>query len=171
MLPALLVPRCSSALSSGDFPVGTLTPLASARSAGKSLKFKGEDVAVKELTPESFEGVEIALFSAGGGISKEFAQHAVAAGAVVIDNSSAFRMDENVPLVVPEVNPAAAKAHQGIIANPNCTTIVTLMGLAPLHREWGRRERDRVELPGGLRQWRAGDRGTRVAGEGDCRWG
>jgi len=124
-------------LEQRGFPVGTLSPLASARSAGKTLEFKGEDVEVKELTPESFEGVDIALFSAGGGISLEFAKHAVAAGAVVIDNSSAFRMDESVPLVVPEVNPEAARAHQGIIANPNCTTIVTLMGLAPLHREWG----------------------------------
>ena len=124
-------------LEQRGFPVGTLTPLASARSAGKKLKFKGEDVEVKELTPDSFEGVDIALFSAGGGTSKEFAQHAVGAGAVVIDNSSAFRMDDDVPLVVPEVNPEAARQHQGIIANPNCTTIVTLMGLAPLHREWG----------------------------------
>ena len=126
--------RC---LEQRGFPVGTLTLLASARSAGKTLKFKGEDIVVKELTPDSFAGVDMALFSAGGGISEEFAKHAVDAGAVVIDNSSAFRMDENVPLVVPEVNPDAAKNHQGIIANPNCTTIVTLMGLAPLHREWG----------------------------------
>jgi len=124
-------------LEKRGFPVGTLTLLASARSAGKTLKFKGENFVVKEMTPDSFEGVDIALFSAGGGISLEFAKHAVEAGAVVIDNSSAFRMDENVPLVVPEVNPDAAKTHQGIIANPNCTTIVTLMGLAPLHREWG----------------------------------
>jgi aspartate-semialdehyde dehydrogenase len=123
-------------LEQRGFPVGTLTPLASARSAGKHLKFRGQDVVVKELTPDSFEGVDFALFSAGGGISLEFAKHAVAAGAVVIDNSSAFRMDENVPLVVPEINPEAARAHHGIIANPNCTTIVTLMGLAPLHREW-----------------------------------
>ena len=92
---------------------------------------------MKELTPESFAGVDIALFSAGGGISLEFAKHAVDAGAVVIDNSSAFRMDTEVPLVVPEVNASAAHEHKGIIANPNCTTIVTLMGLAPLHREWG----------------------------------
>ncbi|MGI9243860.1 MAG: aspartate-semialdehyde dehydrogenase [Verrucomicrobiales bacterium] len=124
-------------LEQRGFPVGTLTPLASARSAGKTLKFKGQDVEVKELTPDSFAGVDIALFSAGGGISLEFAKHAMAAGAVVIDNSSAFRMEDTVPLVIPEVNPGAALAHQGIIANPNCTTIVTLMGLAPLHREWG----------------------------------
>lgn len=124
-------------LAQRGFPVGTLTLLASARSAGKKLKFKGEDVEVKELTPDSFGGVDFALFSAGGGISLEFAKHAVAAGAVVIDNSSAFRMDESVPLVVPEVNPEAARSHHGIIANPNCTTIVTLMGLAPLHRQWG----------------------------------
>jgi aspartate-semialdehyde dehydrogenase len=123
-------------LEQRGFPVGTLTPLASARSAGRTLKFKGEDVQVKELTPDSFAGVDFALFSAGGGISLEFAKHAVAAGAVVIDNSSAFRMDDAVPLVVPEINPDAARGHQGIIANPNCTTIVTLMGLGPLHREW-----------------------------------
>lgn len=124
-------------LEQRGFPVGKLTPLASARSAGKTLKFRGEDVVVQELTPDSFAGVDFALFSAGGGISLEFAKHAVAAGAVVIDNSSAFRMDPAVPLVVPEVNPEAAHGHRGIIANPNCTTIVTLMGLAPLHRAWG----------------------------------
>ncbi|HWB05063.1 MAG TPA: aspartate-semialdehyde dehydrogenase [Verrucomicrobiales bacterium] len=119
------------------FPVGRLTLLASARSAGKKLKFKGSDVAIQELKPESFAGVDIALFSAGGGISKEFAPHAVKAGAAVVDNSSAFRMNPDVPLVVPEINAADAKQHKGIIANPNCTTAVTLMALYPLHKAFG----------------------------------
>jgi len=126
--------RC---LEERHFPVSQLTLLASARSAGKSLKFKGQDIVIKELTPESFAGVDIALFSAGGGISKEFAPHAVKAGAVVVDNSSAFRMDPTVPLVVPEVNGADVKNHQGIIANPNCTTAISLMALYPLHQAFG----------------------------------
>ncbi|MBE2180103.1 MAG: aspartate-semialdehyde dehydrogenase [Chthoniobacterales bacterium] len=120
-----------------DFPVGRLTLLASARSAGMTLDFRGEPVGVAELTPDSFAGVDFALFSAGGSISKEFAPAAVRAGAVVIDNSSAFRMDPDVPLVVPEINPEAASSHRGIIANPNCTTAITLMGLWPLHRAFG----------------------------------
>jgi aspartate-semialdehyde dehydrogenase len=118
------------------FPVSKLTLLASPRSAGKSLKFRGEDVPVQVLGPDAFAGVDIALFSAGGGISKEFAPHAVRAGAVVVDNSSAFRMDDTVPLVVPEINGADVKNHQGIIANPNCTTAITLMGLYPLHQKF-----------------------------------
>lgn len=118
-------------------PVGKLTLLASSRSVGKKLPFRGEEIAVQELTPDAFEGVDFALFSAGGGISKEFAPSAVKAGAVVIDNSSAFRNDPQVPLVIPEINPEAAKAHQGIIANPNCTTAITLMGLWPLHQAFG----------------------------------
>jgi aspartate-semialdehyde dehydrogenase len=124
-------------LEERDFPVGKLTLLASARSVGKKLLFRGEEVEVKELTPDAFAGVEIALFSAGAGRSREFAPAAVEAGVVVIDNSSAFRMDDKVPLVVPEVNAADARAHEGIIANPNCTTIVTLMGLNPLHEIFG----------------------------------
>jgi aspartate-semialdehyde dehydrogenase len=119
------------------FPVRELTLLASARSAGKKLKFKGADITIRELTSDSFAGVDIALFSAGGGISKEFAPHAMKAGAVVVDNSSAFRMDPNVPLVVPEINGADVKAHHGIIANPNCTTAITLMALHPLHKAFG----------------------------------
>ncbi len=118
------------------FPVSRLTLLASARSAGKSLTFRGESVPVQTLTPESFAGVDIALFSAGSGISREFAPHAVQAGAVVIDNSSAFRMDDDVPLVVPEINGDDVKHHRGIIANPNCTTAITLMGLFPLHQKF-----------------------------------
>ncbi len=124
-------------LEQRDFPVSDLTLLASARSAGRKLTFRGEEVEVKELTPDSFNGVDVALFSAGGGISKTFAPHAVEAGAVVVDNSSAFRMDEGVPLVVPEVNGGDVATHQGIIANPNCTTIVTLMALNPMHRAFG----------------------------------
>lgn len=124
-------------LEKRNFPVGTLTLLASARSAGKKLKFRGQEIPVKELTNDSFAGIDIALFSAGGSISKEFAPIAAKAGCVVVDNSSAFRMDDSVPLVVPEVNAADVKRHQGIIANPNCTTAITLMALYPLHQAFG----------------------------------
>lgn len=124
-------------LEQRQFPIGKLRLLASARSAGKKLPFGDSEVVVEELTQDSFEGVEIALFSAGSGISKAFGPAAVKAGAVVIDNSSAFRLDDGVPLVIPEINPDDAAQHQGIIANPNCTTIVTLMGLDPLHRLYG----------------------------------
>ena len=124
-------------LEKRNFPVGKLMPLASARSAGKTLSFRGEEITVQELTKDSFDGVDIALFSAGGGISKEFAPAAVEAGAVVVDNSSAFRMDDSVPLVVPEINAADVAKHNGIIANPNCSTIVTVMALYPLHRAFG----------------------------------
>jgi len=120
-----------------NFPVGRLTLLASARSAGKTLTFRGQPVIVQELKPDSFAGIDLALFSAGGGISKEFVPLAVKAGAVVVDNSSAFRMDPNVPLVVPEVNGSDVRGHQGIIANPNCTTAITLMALYPLHQAFG----------------------------------
>jgi aspartate-semialdehyde dehydrogenase len=116
-----------------NFPVGKLTLLASARSVGRSLDYKGKPVVVQELTKDAFEGIDIALFSAGGNISREFAPHAVQAGCVVVDNSSAFRMDAAVPLVVPEVNPGDVQSHKGILANPNCTTAVTLMALYPLH--------------------------------------
>lgn len=119
------------------FPVSRLTLLASARSVGKTLPFRGQPVKVQELTKQSFAGVDLALFSAGGSISKEFAPAAVAAGAVVVDNSSAFRMDPAVPLVVPEINGADVRAHRGIIANPNCTTAITLMALYPLHAAFG----------------------------------
>ena len=124
-------------LEKRNFPVGRLTLLASARSAGKTLKFRGEDITVKELTKDSFAGIDIALFSAGGSISKEFAPLAVKAGCVVVDNSSVFRQDPGVPLVVPEINPDDVKKHQGIIANPNCTTAITLMALYPLHQAFG----------------------------------
>jgi aspartate-semialdehyde dehydrogenase len=121
-------------LEKRTFPLGKLTLLASAKSAGKKLKFRGEDLPVSELGRNSFKGVDIALFSAGGGISREFAPIAAGSGCVVIDNSSAFRMDEKVPLVIPEINAADVKLHKGIIANPNCTTAVALMALYPLHQ-------------------------------------
>ena len=124
-------------LENRNFPVGKLTPLASARSAGKKLKFRGEDVTVQELTENSFSGIDIALFSAGGSVSKQFAPLAAKTGCVVVDNSSAFRMDPNVPLVVPEINAEDIKAHKGIIANPNCTTAITLMALHPMHQAFG----------------------------------
>ncbi len=124
-------------LEKRNFPVGKLTLLASARSVGKKLTFRGQEIAITELTKDSFAGVDIALFSAGGGISKEFAPIAVKAGCVVVDNSSAFRMDDSVPLVVPEINGADVKNHKGIIANPNCTTAITLMALYPLHKAYG----------------------------------
>jgi aspartate-semialdehyde dehydrogenase len=120
-----------------NFPVGRLTLLASPKSAGKSLQFRGESVPVEVLGEGSFSGVDVALFSAGGGISKQFAPVAVQAGAVVVDNSSAFRMDERVPLVVPEINGQDVKRSAGIIANPNCTTAITLMALYPLHQAFG----------------------------------
>ena len=127
-------------LEQRNFPLGKLKLLASARSAGKRMLFRGSEVVVEELTHDSFAGVDIALFSAGGGISKEFGPSAAAAGAVVIDNSSAFRMDADVPLVVPEINPQAVKERpRNIIANPNCTTIISLMALAPLHEAFGLR--------------------------------
>jgi aspartate-semialdehyde dehydrogenase len=124
-------------LGKRNFPVGKLTLLASARSVGKKLKFHGADVAVKELKKDSFAGIDIALFSAGGVISRGFAPIAAKAGCVVVDNSSAFRMDDSVPLVIPEINAADVKWHKGIIANPNCTTAITLMALYPLHKAFG----------------------------------
>ena len=121
-------------LEKRKFPVGKLTLLASARSVGKKLKFCGAEIAVKELNKDAFKGIDIALFSAGASISKEFAPIAVKTGCVVVDNSSAFRMDDSVPLVIPEINASDVKSHKGIIANPNCTTAVTLMALYPLHK-------------------------------------
>lgn len=125
-------------LEQRNFPLGRLTLLASARSAGKTVDFCGEKITIQELTHDSFAGMDIALFSAGGGISLQFAPSAAAAGAVVIDNSSAFRIDPDVPLVVPEINPQAVKNRpRNIIANPNCTTIISLMALKPLHDAFG----------------------------------
>jgi len=121
-------------LEKRNFPVGKLTLLASKRSVARKLNFCGEDIAVEELTETSFAGIDLALFSAGASLSKEFAPIAARAGCVVIDSSSAFRMDEEVPLVIPEINAADLKHHRGIIAKPNCTTAVTLMALYPLHQ-------------------------------------
>lgn len=120
-----------------QFPVASLKLLASPRSAGTKIPFQDQTLIVEPLEEGSFSGIDIALFSAGGGISKEFVPHAVKAGAVVIDNSSAFRMESSVPLIVPEINPEDVKQHHGIIANPNCSTAIALMALAPLHRAFG----------------------------------
>ena len=116
------------------FPMAELRLFASARSAGKKMPFRGQQLSVRELTEDSFGGVNIALFSAGGGTSKRFAPIAARAGALVVDNSSAFRMDAGVPLVVPEINPEAVRQHRGIIANPNCSTIISITPLWPIHR-------------------------------------
>ncbi|SFO18843.1 aspartate semialdehyde dehydrogenase [Bradyrhizobium sp. Ghvi] len=117
------------------FRVSKLKALASARSAGKTVSFRGQNIVIEELTERSFDGVDIALFSAGSGISKKFAPLAVKAGAVVVDNSSAFRMDPNVPLVIPEVNGNRIRDHKGIIANPNCAAITALVPLWPIHQK------------------------------------
>lgn len=119
------------------FPVRNLRLLASARSVGKTVSFAGRELPVEELRDDSFAGIDFAFFSAGGDISRRYVPIAAAAGAIVIDNSSVFRMDPSVPLVIPEINGADARAHRGIIANPNCTTAVALMALYPLHRAFG----------------------------------
>ncbi len=121
-------------LEKRNFPVNNIRLLASARSVGKTLKFKGEDIPVQELTADAFGNIDIALFSAGASQSEKFAQPAVDSGAVVVDNSSAFRMDPETPLVVPEVNPEDARNHKGIIANPNCSTIIMVVAVNPLHK-------------------------------------
>ena len=121
-------------LEKRNFPVKTLRLLASERSVGKKLKFRRQDVTVELLTADVFKGIDFALFSAGASRSKEFAAAAVNAGCVVIDNSSAFRMEADVPLVVPEVNPEDAKLHKGVIANPNCSTAIMLVAVYPLHK-------------------------------------
>ena len=116
-----------------DFPVGKLIPLASARSAGKKLMFKGEEITIQEACDEAFEGVDIVLGAAENAIAKQFAPAIVKAGAVFVDNSSAFRMDPKVPLIVPEVNPEDVSWHNGIISNPNCSTIITLTAVNALN--------------------------------------
>ncbi len=120
-------------LEQRKFPIRELRAYASARSAGKTVTFAGESITIEKLDANSFKGIDIALFSAGADQSREFAPLAVKAGAIVVDKSSAFRMDPDVPLVVPEINAAAARRHKGIVACPNCTTIVTVMPLKPLH--------------------------------------
>jgi len=128
-------------LAEREFPMNHLRLLASARSAGKTVEFKGKTYTIEELTKDSFKDIDLALFSAGGSISKEFAPIAAAAGATVVDNSSAFRMTDGVPLIVPEVNPEAADGIElgkgGIIANPNCSTIIMLVPVTPIHRAVG----------------------------------
>jgi aspartate-semialdehyde dehydrogenase len=122
-------------LEERKFPVDKLIPLASSRSAGGSVSFRGREITVQELTKDSFADVDVALFSAGSDVSREFAPIAAKAGSVVIDNSAAWRMDKEVPLVVPEVNPHDLSGHRGIIANPNCSTIQMVVALKPLHDE------------------------------------
>jgi len=121
-------------LEEREFPIDSLKVLASERSVGKKIEFKGEEYKVELLTADSFKGIDIALFSAGGSRSKEFAPAAARAGAVVVDNSSAFRMTPDVPLVVPEINPQDIGMHKGIIANPNCSTIIAIVPVWPLHK-------------------------------------
>ena len=121
-------------LAERNFPIKSLKLLASARSAGKTAAFKGREYLIEELTHDSFSDIQIALFSAGGSISKEYAPSAVKAGAVVVDNSSAYRMKDGVPLVVPEVNPEQIHKHNGLIANPNCSTIIMNVPIWPLHQ-------------------------------------
>src|SRR6266542_6312639 len=120
-----------------SFPVASLRPIGSARSAGKSVRFCDESIPMQTLGTETFEKIDIAFFSAGGEISRKYVPLACQADAIVIDNSSAFRMDEHVPLVIPEINAADVRWHRGLIANPNCTTAITLMALFPLHRVFG----------------------------------
>ena len=117
-----------------DFPVGELRPLASARSAGTTVPFKGQEILVREAREDSFEGMDFVLGAVGGGMAKKFAPHIVKAGAVFVDNSSSFRLDPDVPLIVPEVNGADAFKNKGIISNPNCSTIITLMAVAALNK-------------------------------------
>lgn len=124
-------------LESRDFPISTLTLLSSKRSAGTKVLYKEKEIVVQEATPDSFKGIDIALFSAGGGVSKDLAPHAVRHGAIVVDNTSAFRMDKDVPLVVPEVNEEDLHKHNGIIANPNCSTIQMVVALQPLKEKYG----------------------------------
>jgi len=120
-----------------NFPVASLRPISSARSAGKSVRFRDESVPVQQLDEDSFEKIDITFFSAGGEISRKYVPIACQADAIVIDNSSAFRMEAHVPLVIPEINPEDVRRHRGLIANPNCTTAITLMALFPLHRAFG----------------------------------
>ena len=124
-------------LEQRDFPMKSLKLLASSRSAGLKIQFRGESIVIEELIPDSFKGIDLAFFSVGSGRSKEYAPRAVDSGALVIDNSSAFRMDKQVPLVVPEINPERAFRHQGLIANPNCSTIQMVVALNPIHRAVG----------------------------------
>ena len=129
--------RMIEMLESSTLPIKQVRLFATIRSAGKVLTFKGQDITVEETTENSFEGIDIALFSAGGGVSAKFAPYAVKAGAVVVDNTSNFRMNPDVPLVVPEVNAHALDAHNGIIACPNCSTIQMMVALEPIRQQFG----------------------------------
>lgn len=124
-------------LEERDFPIASIKLLSSKRSAGKKVLFKGKEVVVEEATPEAFEGVQLALFSAGGSVSKALAPEAAKRGAICVDNTSAFRMDKDIPLVVPEVNEADLHQHNGIIANPNCSTIQMVVALEPIRQKYG----------------------------------
>ncbi|MFH1759826.1 MAG: aspartate-semialdehyde dehydrogenase [bacterium] len=124
-------------LDERDFPVDSLLPLASERSKGKVIKFKGDDIPVQVLDHDSFKNIDLVLSSAGGSISRDFVPSAVKQGAVVVDNTSYFRMHDDVPLVVPEVNPGDIKKHKGIIANPNCSTIIMVLPLFPIYKAFG----------------------------------
>ena len=153
-----------------EFPFSSLKLLASGRSAGKEIRYGDKTFTVEEARPEAFEGMDIALFSAGASITKLLAHDAVNRGCVVVDNSSAYRMEPDVPLVVPEINPEAVRSHKGIIANPNCSTAITLMGLHPLHLAFGLKRfvactyqavsgsgvKGMVELENQLRAWYEG---------------
>ena len=129
--------RMLEQLEKSTLPIETVRALASKRSAGKIVEFKGQELVIEELTDDSFEGIDIALFSAGGSVSEKFAPYAVKAGAVVVDNTSFFRQNPNVPLVVPEVNAHALEQHNGIIACPNCSTIQMMIALEPIRRAYG----------------------------------
>ena len=155
-------------LEARDFPVKSLKLLASERSVGVSISYRGRDMPVEVLDENSFKGVEIGLFSAGGSVSQKFAPIAAESGCVVIDNTSAFRMEPDVPLVVPEVNPHAITDYKkrGIIANPNCSTIQMVVALKPLHDAARIKTNSRLHLPGGLRHGQEGHRRTGETGHG-----
>ena len=157
-------------LDERQFPLASLKPLASKRSAGKKIPFKGSELTVEELTHDSFKGIDIVLSAAGGAVSAEYAPSAVKAGAVYIDNSSNFRMDPEVPLIIPEINPETLAQHKGIISNPNCTTAIAAVALWPLHKAFGLKKvfvstyqapsgagaEGMAELEQELRNWSAG---------------
>ena len=149
-------------LAKRSFPVGELRALASGRSAGSSVRFAGRDVPVREAKPEAFDGVDFAFFAATGALSKELAPEVARRGGVAIDKSSTWRMDPEVPLVVPEINPDALEKHRGIVACPNCTTIGFVMALEPLRRAAGLAERRRDDAPGRERHRQARHRGARA---------
>ncbi len=155
-------------LQERQFPLAGLRLFASARSAGKTVSFGGRALPVEEAKPGVFADLDLAFFAAGGPVTRALAPDAVKAGCLVIDKSSAFRLDPAVPLVIPEINPEALRTHAGIIANPNCSTAVTLMGLWPLHQRFGLKRYFVVHLPVRLRHRRRRREGARIAGPGAC---